>query len=245
MKLHVETVGNPDGQPMGCIHGFMSSNLQWRPNTDRLGEDLQLLLIEHPGHGQSPTPADPDDFGRAAVLAAIDQVRDDRGFEKWWIVGHSMGGAMALHYALAYPDRVHGVVFTNSRAVFGTGAAARPKPEPVKDLRTLPYHPIHAKRFDEDLKADMVTVADAMDPEAIVNVITKIGEWAAASELPRLQVPALLVNGQWEKAFQPHVADAQAAIADLTVVTLEGGHSINIENAEGFDRAVLDFVKRR
>lgn len=241
--LHVDQVGNPDGPPIGLIHGFMSSNLQWRPNTERLREALRMFLIEHPGHGQSPIPADPAGYEPTAVLPAIDRVREQLGLEKWWIGGHSMGGAMALRYALAYPERVSGVVFTNSRAVFGTGAAARPEPKLITDLRSLPYHPIHAKRFGEDLKADMIAAADAMSPEAVRNVIRAVGEWASAGDLHRLQVPALLVNGRWEKAFQPHVADVQEAIDDVTVVTLDGGHSINIENAEGFNRAVLDFVK--
>ena len=54
----------------------------------------------------------------------------------------------------------------------------------------------------------------------------------------------MLVNGRWETAFQEHVPTAAARIPDFHLVELDGGHSINVEQPEAFDRAVLDFVAR-
>ena len=67
-------------------------------------------------------------------------------------------------------------------------------------------------------------------------------DWRCDDELHQLAMPTLLVNGRWEKAFQPFVEVAQRSIPQLEVVSLEGGHSINIEQPEGFDRAVLAFT---
>jgi pimeloyl-ACP methyl ester carboxylesterase len=57
-------------------------------------------------------------------------------------------------------------------------------------------------------------------------------------------VPTLLVNGTWEKRFQPMREAAAKAIPGVTVVDLPAGHSVNIEAAEGFDAAVKAFVER-
>lgn len=244
---HVER-GNPAGPPVAFIHGFMSSNLQWRPNLERLGEELRMVLIEQPGHGRSPAPEDPAGYAPAAVVAGLEAVREQVGVDRWWLVGHSMGGAIALRYALAHPDRICGVVFTNSRAVFGirstndSGDRAATAITPDVDLRSLPYHPVNASRFPADLRAAMIEAADAMSGSVLSNVGATAAQWRSFSELSAVIPRVLLVNGKWEKAFQPHVEQAKQAIPDLTVVDLDGGHSINIENPEGFDTAVLSFV---
>jgi pimeloyl-ACP methyl ester carboxylesterase len=54
--LNVEDTGNRNGPPALLLHGFMSSNLQWELNRERLGAELRLLLTEQPGHGRSPVP---------------------------------------------------------------------------------------------------------------------------------------------------------------------------------------------
>ena len=71
------------------------------------------------------------------------------------------------------------------------------------------------------------------------------GAWESREELHRLEVPTLLVNGRWESRFQPCVQEAVDQISDFRVVSLEGGHSINIEQPEGFDAAVLDFIRSK
>ncbi len=262
-KLHVEEAGNPDGPPVLLLHGFMSSNLQWEPNRLRLGAELRLLLAEQPGHGRSPGPDDAAAYRADPVLDQLDRIRTDRGIDRWWMVGQSLGGAMVLRYALRHPDRVDGLVFTNSRAVFGLAGRQAPPgqepnggadaqrggsglpAEPTRELiRALPYHPSNAKRIPAELQARMVEAADAM-PMAVFRHMRTGGPWHSNEELHLLQVPTLLINGRFEKAFQPCVDEAKAAIDDVRVVDLDGGHSVNIDQPEAFDRAVLDFVRSR
>ncbi|MEM7275749.1 MAG: alpha/beta fold hydrolase [Actinomycetota bacterium] len=234
--------GAEDGPVLALVHGFMSSRLQWELNTARLGRRHRLVLIELPGHGQSVAPDDPESYRPPAVLAALDAIRNALALDRWWLVGHSMGGAISARYALRYPDATAGLVTTNSRAIFGVGGSAGPSRPTGPDLRRLPFHPIHAKRFPADLKARMVTAADDMAPFVIDHIGTAAPDWRSGDDLHRLRVPTLLVNGVWEKAFQPHAEHVRNHLPGIVIVDLDGGHSINIEQAEAFDRAVLDFV---
>lgn len=243
--LNVVDGGKPDGDPALLIHGFMSSIHQWDLNRDRLGVALRTVLIDLPGHGASPVPASAADAEPETVLAEIERVRERLGIDRWWVIGHSFGGAVAIRYALAHTERTKGVVFTNSRATFGiertAGEEEAPRPAPA-DLRKLPFHPIHAKRFPEDLKVRMVEVADRMTPATIDHVGTSSAAWRSRDDLADLTVPVLLVNGVWEKAFQANADAAVELIPDLRRIDLEGGHSINIEQPDAFDTAVLDFI---
>lgn len=244
IDLAYTTAGTETGDPMLLIHGFMSSRLQWEPNLERLGDAHRLVLLELPGHGASPAPLDPAAYGPDAVLPAIEAIRTSLGIERWWVVGHSMGGAVATRYTADHENVTRGVVITNSRALFGV-ARSSGLPEPLDpDLRRLPFHPVHATRFPEDLQRSMVVVADAMPPHAVSNLGAAAASWASRERLAALEVPALVVNGRWESAFQPHAEHARTAMPSVEVVDLEGGHSINIEQPEAFDAAVLDFISR-
>jgi pimeloyl-ACP methyl ester carboxylesterase len=264
-RLHVEESGNPAGPPVLFLHGFMSSNLQWEPNRAGLGAELWLLLAEQPGHGRSPGPDDAAAYRADTVLDQLDRIRTDRGIDRWWLVGQSLGGAMLIRYALRHPERVAGLVFTNSRAVFGLAGRRAPAgdeprgsaeggdgrdrsglpAEPTREkIRALPYHPSNAKRIPAELQARMIEAADAM-PMAVFRHLRTGGPWHSTDDLHRLEVPTLLINGRFEKDFQPCVEMARTAIARLEVVELDGGHSVNIDQPEAFNRAVMDFVHSR
>lgn len=244
--LHVDDVGNRSGEPVVFIHGFMSSNAQWDLNRERLGERFRMLLVELPGHGHSIGPDQADVYGRDAVLGNLEQLRTDLGLERVWVVGHSLGGAVAARYALAHPDRVRGLVVTNSRAMFGLPRRSQEPPPPatLEERRAMPTHPIHAKRFPAELKEKMVAAADAMPAHAIAHLGSNAHGWSSKDDLADLAVPTLLVNGKWEKAFQKSLPLARGGIADLEIVDLDGGHSINVEQPQAFDEAVTSFIDR-
>lgn len=230
---------------MVMVHGFLSSNVQWELNVEGLGQDLRLALVELPGHGQSAAPDDASAYSPAAIHGALERIRSDLGVDRWWVCAQSLGAAVALRYVLEHQPHVAGVIVTNTRAAFGTSRSDPSVDHRNIDLRSLPFHPIHAKRFPEDTKRKMVAMADNMVPHALNHTLAHRDTWRVIEEVADLRVPMLLVNGRFERAFQPFVDDARAAVPDLEVVHLDGGHSINVEQPEAFNDAVLDFVARR
>lgn len=245
MPLAVHEAGNPAGAPVLMIHGFLSSRHQWDLNVERLGASLRLLMVEIPGHGDSPAPDDPVAYGPEGLVASIEAVRGGHGIDRWWVIGQSFGGAFATRYALTHPERTRGLVITNSRATFGVGPDADEPTRIPSDLRRMPFHPIHARRFPVELKSRMVEVADAIPHHAVENLARSARGWRSGDQLGELAMPTLLVNGVWEKAFQPNADHVREHHPEIEVVDLEGGHSINVEQPEGFDGAVLDFFARR
>lgn len=242
--LNYEVHGNPDGPTMLMVHGFLSSNVQWDLNIDRLGAALRLVLVELPGHGSSAAPDDPAAYGLEAVTPAFDAIRTAVGVDQWWVCGQSLGAAISLHYVLSHADRVRGVVVTNTRAAFGHGRSDPSIDYRTIDLREIPFHPINARRFPEDLKGRMVERADAIEPYVLNHTISHRSDWPVVDRLHELAMPVMLVNGRFERVFQPLIDDARHALHQLEIVHLDGGHSINVEQPEAFDAAVLDFVSR-
>ncbi len=101
--LHLIDLG--EGPPVLAIHGFADSCYTWHRNDRALREaGLRTVLVDQPGLGRSaPTGRGFGIEGQArAILAAADAL----GLERFHLLGHSMGGAIALFLALRHGDRV-------------------------------------------------------------------------------------------------------------------------------------------
>ena len=244
--MSVEEAGNPDGAPMLLVHGFLSSNAQWDLNRDELGKHYRLLLVELPGHGQSDAPDEHDSYAIERLVDELEAIRERHSVETWWVCGQSLGGAISILYSLASPDRVRGLVFTNTRAAFGIkreGVSANGgEPPSITSTRDLPVHPINAKRLAEPIKQRMVAAADAMSVDATNQFLARRHTWKSTDRMTELSMPVLLVNGEWESAFQPFVDQAKSLIPHIQVVSIPGGHAINAEQPERFNEAVISFI---
>ncbi len=242
------------GPYMLMVHGFLSSRAQWRINLPALKQVVRPVLLELLSHGRSPAPDDPAPYSVDAYIATFEAIREKLGAERWIVCGQSFGAGLATQYALEKPDRVMGLIITNSISAFS------PKGDPEREaaqkeryrtiefggkaaLEELRIHPRHAKRFPEDIKTEIVADADRIAPEGILRSIALTSpSLSIADRLGDIRVPTLLVNGIWEKRFQPMRERAGRLIPGVTVVDLPAGHSVNIEAAEGFDEAVTAFV---
>jgi len=103
VELVFESHGNPDHCPVVILHGFLASSRNWRTVAKRLAEKHHVYALDMRNHGASPHsehmnyPLMADD-----VLAFLNKL----GLHKAHLLGHSMGGKVAMSFALSYPERV-------------------------------------------------------------------------------------------------------------------------------------------
>ncbi|TFD70475.1 alpha/beta fold hydrolase [Cryobacterium sp. Hb1] len=102
------SVHNPNNTAVVLIHGWGCSSSDWNGVITALGDQYTTLTLDLPGHGESSSSADIVSIGQMAddVAAAM----DDAGIEQAVMVGHSMGGAIAVEFAARYPTRASLVI---------------------------------------------------------------------------------------------------------------------------------------
>jgi pimeloyl-ACP methyl ester carboxylesterase len=236
------------------VHGFLSSRAQWRPNLERLKTFVRPVLAEVLGHGRSPAPTDDEAYRVERYVTAFDAMRCYTGSDRWVVCGQSFGAGLAMHYALAHPEHTMGLVMTNSASAFSRigdptrNEIQRERVKAVSEhgraaIEALRIYPSHAKRLPEDAKAELVADAARIPADAVLR------SWRMTTpnlhlihRFPELKMPVLMVNGIWEKRFQPMAAEARRQLPTMKVVELAGGHSINMEAPDGFTDAVAAFV---
>jgi pimeloyl-ACP methyl ester carboxylesterase len=93
------------GYPVLFLHGMPTSSVLWNGVIERLSGQFQCIAVDLPGLGRSPNTG--HGFRNLAELAAaIEDIRIEHRIEKWHVVGHDAGCAIAVHYAHRFAERV-------------------------------------------------------------------------------------------------------------------------------------------
>lgn len=177
MRLATVRLGAPGGRPALMAHCFLGHAGAWKGLAAALADPPDALAFDLPGHGRSPMPAAPGDLlaevaGQVpGLIGGFAPGRPVLGF------GHSFGGAVLLHHALAAPETVAGLVLVEP-VVF---AAARDRPE--WDGWLADEAPVHAALAAGDpARAARIFVARNGDGTA----------WAAIPEAERARLVRLI-----------------------------------------------------
>jgi len=255
LKFHEPEGLNDDLPVLLFIHGMLASRHQWTGHLDALQSLVQPVCVELWGHGDSPAPDDPTAYELTAIMDQIDRWRQSKGIAQLIVCGHSFGAGLAIRYALTHADHVRGLIFMNSLSALSERTMFTENPtrqarmqalltDGVEALQKLPFHPRHARRLDADLRALLVREADRVNLQAVVKLNLITGpSLSALGELDRIRCPVLLINGIFEKRFQPMRRVALAEIPNCQVVDLDAGHAVNLEQPAGFNEAVTQFVQ--
>ena len=238
------------------IHGFLSSRAQWTPNIDALRDVCQPVTMELYGHGRSPVPDSPDCYTPRGYAGAIDAIREHLATETWFVCGYSLGAAISIRYALDYPHRVRGHIFTNSSSAFSepritdawranaSESAARLRAGGRAALERLALHPKRAKRLPRPVHEALIEDAERISPEAIANTMqSTLPAASVRDELQHNSRPALLVCGRFEKRFAPHRVHAAAVMPGLSVEEVDTGHAVNMAAPDAFNAHVRAFIE--
>jgi 2-succinyl-6-hydroxy-2,4-cyclohexadiene-1-carboxylate synthase len=112
LDFHVEVDG--DGPPLLLLHGFTGSVRAWDAIRSQLASDAQVIALDLIGHGQSASPPDPARYTLEWCARDLVGLLDALHVERVDLLGYSMGGRAALHFAVHAPERIKHLVLESA-----------------------------------------------------------------------------------------------------------------------------------
>lgn len=260
---HGESVVLCDG--IGC-DGFI-----WRYIAPALAAHHRVLHLHIRGHGNSPTPPDPERVSIEILADDLVQVLDDSGVQSAILAGHSMGVQICLEAYRRHPDRVRALVLACGsygsplRTFYGTDVLHHLLPllRLFHRRARWPFGLAWRKLLPTDLayriavhtevngtlirRADMMsylTHLSAVEPGLFLRMLACADRHSAGDLLERIQVPTLLVVGDRD-GFTPLTLsrEMEHRIPRSSLVVVPGGtHVAPLERPAMVTRAVETFV---
>jgi pimeloyl-ACP methyl ester carboxylesterase len=112
--MNVALAGPEDGPPAILVHGFPESHRTWRAVAPLLADHVRLVMPDLRGFGESDRPQDVADYGTDVLIADIFALAEALGIDRFALVGHDWGGAIAWAAALRGNPRISRLAIVNS-----------------------------------------------------------------------------------------------------------------------------------
>jgi len=260
VRLYYEEAGR--GAPVVFVHEFAGDLRSWEPQLRYFARRYRAVAFNARGYPPSEVPASAAMYSQAIHVADIVGVMDALGIARAHVVGCSMGGYAAIHFAIGHADRAF------SCTAIGAGFGS----DPDKRAQFLDDTEAQARRFDElgmpaavrDYKAGPARVQLMnRDPRgydefarqfeshsALGSAHTLRGVQAKRPTVYELEaglracrVPLLVVSGdEDDNCLEPGIFIKRVCMSSNLLVVPATGHAVNLEEPDFFNRALLDFL---
>lgn len=254
MKLAYEEYGDESCEPLIIIHGFFASSRNWRQIAKRLADDFHVYVLDMRNHGLSPHHPEMD---YPIMSEDINSFMDEHGLISAIILGHSMGGKVAMWFSLNNPEKVNNLIVADISPV----SYQHSFDHTIQALKGIPLEDVsNRKQADEFLSSAIQEQAyrlfllqnlQLIDGKYTWRVDLDIFYRTADNIIAFPQLGSLKPSG--DKALfimggNSHYTDKDAIYdcfpkADISVLA-GANHWLHADDPDGFLRNVTEFLER-
>lgn len=248
LKINYFTGGQ--GEPLVIIHGGGDGAKSWLKNIEELSQHYKVYIPDLPGFGDSQSID--DRFSLPEYVSFMEEFANSLDLGPFYLVGHSIGGGIALHYAFKHPQRIGALILVNSFCLgkdialwvrlLSASALCRSLGKAVmaifKAIKWLAYQfwaPFHLGNVISNVKMDMGRTMTNLRGQS--NVLQ--------DQLPQLEIPTLVVWGARDIIVPTrHAYEAAMAIPNCQLhVFKDCGHSAYKQRIPEFSNVVITFLR--
>lgn len=259
MKFHVEEHGH--GEPLVLVHGFTGSSESWWAVANDLVKDHRVVAIDNIGHGCTEAPDESDRYAFDRALDDLDAITRECAIDRANWLGYSMGGRLALGFALCKPDRVSSLIL-ESCAPGIRDDAERAKRRDGDERLARRIEAAGVEAFVEQWESlpmwnsQLSLPAEVRERQreqrlrnrsaGLANSLRGMGQGAQPSywtRLHELRTPTLLIAGALDPKFADIAARMQIEIPGATLaIVSDAGHAVHLERRKQFVEIIRTFL---
>ncbi len=258
MRLHYQIRGNRQHPSLLFLHGFLGNHQMWLPLISSLQKQFCCLLVDLPGHGNSPIPGSFKEYSFPRLTDALVTLLHELQISSCSLVGYSLGGRLALHLALSHQHLIDTLILESSSPGLKTVEARKERLENdegwAKKLETLPMPEFIEAWYNQGIFASLKQhprFAELVQKRSLNNGPNLAKALRAMSvgrqkslwgDLSKLQTPLLLMTGRQDHKYQKIFQQMQslAPNAELQLVK-NAGHNAHFEQPGEFTTRLHEF----
>lgn len=220
------------------IHGAGGNRLQWPASLRRLA-GVDVIALDLPGHDRSPGPAcDRIEACAETIIVLLDALNVDAAY----LLGHSMGGAVALAVTLAATRRVRGLVLV------GSGARLAVAPEllnaDTSEAARLLVEWSWGPKVDAALQQKHLQALLALPEGTLRADLTACNQFDVRGRLHEIDAPTLVIAGEHDRMTPPrYSAYLESHLPNAQMVSLDSGHMLMLEQPDALGAAVAGWIQ--
>ncbi|MGH2784158.1 MAG: alpha/beta fold hydrolase [Actinomycetota bacterium] len=269
-EIHGKTMGYRmagEGPAIVLIHGMAGSSETWSPLLEALGRSASVIAPDMPGHGASAKPR--GDYSLGSLASGIRDLLIVLGIDRATIVGHSLGGGVAMQFAYQFPERCERLVLVSSGGlgrevsallrslsapgaeyVLALGCSERVRKAGIAVGGLLSKVGIRPTPALGEVWRSYSSLSDPETRKAFLHTLRSVIDVGGqrVSALDRLylaaEVPTLIVWGDRDPLIPvAHGRDANAAMPGSRLEIFEGsGHFPHRDSPDRFAGVLADFI---
>jgi len=248
-------------RPLVLLHGFTSHARAWDGLAESLASDYRVLALDQRGHGESAWAA-PDSYGTLEMVADLETFVAALGLRAFALLGHSMGGLVAMHYAGRRPQALSRLVIVDIGPEIAPAGLARIESSvqnadrfPSKGAAFAHARSLNPRPSDAHLRhrtdTNLMRTSEGgwtyrydralRDPKHKRARPSADESWGVAAQI---EVPTLVIRGAESDVLDVAVAKRLVeAIPDARLIEIaDSGHSIPLDAPDAFLRAIRSFL---
>jgi len=258
VNLFYEETG--EGFPLILSHEFAGNHESWDPQVNFFARRYRVITYDARGYPPSDVPENPDAYSQDIVVEDLYLLLKHLGIDQAYIGGLSMGGTVALNFAIAHPEMCLGIIVASAGSGSDNREAFLASAQIVADRLLSEGMEAVAEDYArgdarlqflrKDPKGWQVFYDGLAAHSALGSSLTFRGfqmkrptVYALEESLRQLQVPTLIMIGDEDEPCVESAVFMKRCIpnAGLSVFP-QSGHTINLEEPDLYNRTMLDFM---
>jgi esterase len=254
VELYYEELGENNAVPLILLHGFFASSRNWRKIAERLSESFHVFVPDMRNHGLSPHHPVMD---YPSMTADMLKFMDTHQYTTVHLLGHSMGGKIAMWLALNHPERMNKLIVAD----IAPKSYDHSFDKTIQALIDLPLHEIKQRKQAESLLASAIPELDYRQ-FLLQNLILKDGRysWRVNLDIFKAMAPNIVAFPETQN-LSPYkgetlfiAGESSAYVSPEDTLRLfpeakfsqiaKAGHWLHVQQPEVFAEVVENFLQR-